>query len=174
MGQLMCTSRSGMRIFIIEDAAFIDAEKWYTSSGAATFSATEPCDDMFVDGGGAIMQGEPTVAFDVNGMRISTFKRHIPYILDMLENISTDKIPNCVIFSGHIHLYIVTIATKNAFIAQLVAYAEEHKEEIAQLESKLYNGLSDAGVAYLGKCSCMSGKLHKDCCGNSGNNQVME
>lgn len=171
MGQLLCRSRTGLRTFIVEEAAFADAEKWYTSSGAASFSAVEACDDVFIDGGGAIMQGEPTTSFVVNDVKISTFKRHIPFIIDILESISTDKVNNCVMFSGHMCIYILTIDTKNALVAKLKTTYEAEKREISDLEAKLYGHLSDAGVLPLGKCSCISGKPYKDCCGG---NHVME
>lgn len=167
VGQLLCESRSGQRLFMIEASIFDKAEQWYTHGGLATFSSIKPLKSFFIDGGGAIMLNEPTVTIAANNVNISTFKRHVPYILEMLMNLEESKVQDCVVFSGGIHIYIISVVTKALLVDELWRIYDVSKHEIRELEDNIYNGLEQSGILYLGKCSCLSGKLYKECCGTS-------
>lgn len=170
----MCMSRSGQRVFFIEKAAFEAAEKWYTHTGLATFSSVEPCESMFIDGGGAVFVNEPKTEVTVNGVTVGCFKRHIPFIIEALRGNDT-KIPGCVMLSGY-GIHIITLATRDLLVEELRTINEACQDEIKELEAKMFEGLSSAGVLALGKCGCQSGMPYANCCGASPKNQnsIME
>ena len=178
MNQLMCISRSGLRVFFIEKAAFEATEQWYTHSGLATFSKVEPCDSIFIDGGGAIFQDEPTVDISVNAhgveINVSTYKRHIPFVVAALEEANEKKIPGCVMIGGQMGLYVFTVETRDMLVGVLKGLEGTFREEIKNLEAKMYEGLTSAGVLSLGKCSCQSGLPYGSCCGAQNQNSIME
>lgn len=170
----MCVSRSGLRVFFIEKAAFEVAEKWYTHTGLATFSLIEPCKLIFIDGGGAIFVNEPTIEVTINDVTVGIYKRHIPFIIEALIHNEVSKIPGCVLFSGFRGLYIITIATRDLLVEELKTINETYQDEIKSLEAKMFTGLSSAGVVPLGKCSCQSGLPYGNCCGTQNQNSIME
>jgi hypothetical protein len=169
MNQLMCMSRSGQRVFFIEKAAFDAAEKWYTHTGLATFSSVEPCESMFIDGGGAVFINEPKTEVTANGVTIGVFKRHIPFVIEALQMKDT-KITGCVMLSGYGGIYIFTLATRDLLVEELKVVNEACQDEIKELEAKMFEGLSSAGVLALGKCGCQSGMPYANCCGAAGQN----
>lgn len=178
MSQLVCVSRSGQRVFFIEKAAFEATEKWYTHTGLPSFSKVDPCDSIFIDGGGAIFQDEPTVDIQVNAhgvmINISTYKRHIPFVAEALRSANEKKIPGCVMIGGQMGLYVFTVETRDMLVAVLDGLENTYKTEIQDLEAKMYNGLTSAGVLSLGKCSCQSGLPYGSCCGAKNQDSVME
>lgn len=167
MNQLRCISRSGLRVFYCEKAAFEPMEKWYTHEGHATFSNISDCDYISIDGGGSVFINEPVSEFEANGVKFKIYTRHMPEYAEELRNKAANKIDGCVIFTGFPNaLYVVTTKTRDALVKKLDELYEAKKDEIYALQDKLANAWKDAGGAYLGKCSCQSGQLYKVCCGN--------
>lgn len=168
MTTLQCISRSGLRIFYIEQAAFNAAEKWYTATGAATFASVDKCDRIFIDCGGSVFVDEPTVNFEANGIKFESYLRHLPFITTIINDRSDEDIKGCIKFGGFPNkVYILTIQTANALRDVLARLWDERRDDINMVEERINKvaSESDGKFVHLGGCSCQSGYPYKMCCG---------
>lgn len=132
----------------------------------------EEAPEIWIDGGGSVSGDEPKVHLEANGTRFGIFLRQIPFALEVARVAKeNEKLPGCIAFGGWLHMYILSFATRDALVAELGAVLEREKETIQRREQEHAAAIASVpNTLYLGKCSCQSGKLYRECCGNPKRN----
>jgi hypothetical protein len=122
---------------------------------------------IWFDGGGAIISGEPCVAWEANGCRMKTYVRHLPFLLDTFKSLKThDELKGMLVMGGFCRLYVIGTRTRDESIETMERLVRGTESLRQETEMSLQNCMNKSpNAASLRKCGCMSGKLYVECCG---------
>lgn len=112
----------------------------------------ETVEYMWIDGGGAVVQGEARSIVKVNGEEFRFFSRHAEDILDALSSShggkdSREHLKNATFFRGCWHSYLISQETRLALIRELgamIAVTHTDSKDAAAKVADAIDGANDA------------------------------
>lgn len=125
--------------------------------------------DIFIDGGGSIIKGEPEVGWEANGSKLKTFVRALPFVLESFQELKpNERVPEIYGMGGFHRAYYFskkTVLESIAEMERLLKGTESLRQELEIGHQRIFNQV-EGGIS-LRKCGCLSGLLYVECCGKS-------